>query len=398
MPSSRKLSTFVTMLALASNLLVIGCSSTLVVTANSKPAIQAGESIPPEQLLDIGIMPVNPGIPKSLKEQEKNLIIPDVRRGESSYIAYHLKNTLELTGNWGAVRVTPAASNAVDIQISGRILLSDGESLKVQVKAVDASGRVWFDKAFTDAASKFSYETPVEDPFQDLYNDIANALLKARQRLSGGKIREVKQVADLKFARDLAPGAFDDYLKTSTSGRTRVVRLPAESDAIMARVTRIKEQEYLFVDTLDDHYSRFYRDMKPSYDEWRHATYDEAIRLREVKRQARNRLIGGALLVIGGIVASSKSSSSAVDTAAAGAVVGGIGVIRSGLERRKEAEIHAEALKELSHSLGAEVTPYVLDIEGKTIELTGTAREQYAQWRQLLKDIYVQETSPPAEQ
>ncbi len=42
-------------------------------------------------------------------------------------------------------------------------------------------------------------------------------------------------------------------------------------------------------------------------------------------------------------------------------------------------------------------TPYVLDIEGRTIELTGTAQEQYVEWRKLLREIYAQETSIPSQ-
>jgi len=132
--------------------------------------------------------------------------------------------------------------------------------------------------------------------------------------------------------------------------------------------------------------------MKPSYDEWRHATYDEAVRLRQMQRQARNRLLLGAALIGGGMVAANKSQTWAGDAAATGAVLGGISAIKSGLDRRKEAEIHAESLRELSQSLGSEITPYVLDIEGKAIELTGTADAQYQQWRRILKEIYVEET------
>ena len=385
----------VTLSVTLASVLLVSCTTTQIVTANSRPAIQASEAVPPELLLDIGIMPLDPDIPDTLEAQESQLIIPDVRRAESSYIAYQLKDTLELTGNWGAVRVTPQASTAVEVQISGRILRSDGENLRVQIKAVDATGNTWFNKPFTDSASKFSYETPTEDPFQDLYNDIANELLKLRQRLSGKQVTTVKDVARLRFASDLAADAFEGYLHESGSGRFSVVQLPAASDSNMARVARIKKQEYLFVDTLDNYYSQFYRDMKPSYDEWRHATYDEAIRLREVQRQARNRLVGGALLVAGGLVGGSKSKTWAGNAAAAGTVVGGISTIRSGLQRRKEAEIHAESLRELSKSLGGEITPYVLKIEGETVELTGTVNEQYIQWRKLLKDIYAAETGLP---
>ncbi len=375
--------------------MVHGCTSTQIITANSTPAIQT--AVADERRMDIGILPLEPGIPKDPEKIEKQLIIPDVRRAESTYIAYHLKDTLELTGNWAAVRVTPEPSNAVDLQLSGRILLSDGEQLKVNIRVTDASGRVWFQRDYKDTASKFSYETPTEDPFQDLYNDIANDLLGARQQLSDKKILDIKQLANLKFARDLAPDAFGDYLQTSRRGQVTVVQLPAENDSMMARVARIKEQEYLFVDTLDNYYVKYYKDMRPSYDEWRHATYEEAVRLREVQRQARSRLLGGALMVAGGIAAGAESKTWASSAAAAGIVVGGISVIKSGLQRQKEAEIHAEALQELSQSLGTEITPYVLDIEGRTIELTGSAKDQYVQWRRLLNDIYAQETSLPVQ-
>jgi hypothetical protein len=382
-------------LIFAFGLLLHGCTTHQVITANSKPAIQSIDLIPYEELLDIGIAPLDPNIPTDLDVLEENLIVPDVRRAESSYISFHLKDTLELTGNWGAVRVTPQPSTSVDLQVSGKILLSDGEQLRVLIKVTDATGHQWYERTYEDVASKFSYQAPKEDPFQDIYNDIANDLLAARQLRGSEDIMRIKRVASLKFARDLAPDAFEEYLTESRSGDISIVQLPAETDSMMRRVARIKEQEYLFVDTLDDYYSRFYRDMRPSYDEWRHATYDEAIRLREVQRQSRNRLIGGALLIAGGIVAANESNTWAGHAAAGGAVAGGIGAIKSGFERRKEAEIHAESLRELSHSLGTEITPYVLDIEGRTIELTGTAQEQYAQWRNLLREIYAQETSLP---
>ena len=107
-------------------------------------------------------------------------------------------------------------------------------------------------------------------------------------------------------------------------GNVDIGQLPASNDAMLVRVDRIKEQEYLFIDTLDDYYGRFHRDMKPSYDEWRHATYDEAVRLRQMQRQARNRLLLGAALIGGGMVAANKSQTWAGDAASTGAVLGGI--------------------------------------------------------------------------
>ncbi len=373
------------------------CTSTEIVTANSTPAIQSQEQIPYELLMDIGILPLRPNIPEPDEDEKKNSVIPDVRNAESRYIAYLLKDTLELTGNWGAVRLTPQTSYVVDLQLEGKILVSDGELLKIRMRATDSTGKVWLNKEYKDLASKFSYQRPKEDPFQDLYNDIADDLLRARQKYSLEDVKIIRQVSSLKYARSLSPDAFNSYLVENRRGRVDIKQLPASDDTMLTRVNRIKEQEYLFVDTLDDYYGRFYRDMKPSYDEWRFATYDEAVRLRQMQKQSRNRLLTGAALIAGGLYSGSESKTWAGDAAAGGAVLGGIGAIKSGLDRRKEAEIHAESLRELSQSLGAEITPYVLDIEGKTIELTGTADTQYQQWREILKEIYSEQTDIPVE-
>lgn len=369
-----------------------GCSTTEYVQANVTPAKQAQYELPVNMYMDIGIIPFDPNIPTSEKELEKQLLIPDVRRAETQFMAYHLKDTMEQTGNWGAVRVTPTPSEAVDLHLTGRIENSDGELLVVTVTVIDASGETWLSKEYKDQASKFSYEKDVrDDPFQDLYNEIANDILAYRDSLSQSDIRSIRQVASLKYAESLSPEAFGKYLDTSGSV-TEVTQLPADSDRMLQRVQQIKEREYLFVDTLDDFYGQFYRDMKPSYHEWRYATYGEAIKLRQLERKARNRLIGGAAMIAGGLYAGAESPTYASQAASTGTVIGGIQAIRSGLNVRKDAEIHAESLKELSASLGAEITPFVLDIEGKTIELEGTADAQYEQWRRILKDIYAAET------
>ncbi len=391
----RKLAGF-TGLTLALGLSVTGCSTTEYVQANVTPATQAQEELPAHLYMDIGIVPFDANIPTSEEELEKQLIIPDVRRAETQFMAYHLKDTIEQTGNWGAVRVTPEPSEAVDIHLTGKIINSDGELLIVSVSAVDATGKTWLTKEYKDQASKFSYDKDVrDDPFQDLYNEIANDLLAYKNDLSESEIQEIRQVAALTYASSLSPDAFDKYLNEQ-NGKVTITQLPAETDRMLGRVEQIKEREYLFVDTLDDVYGQFYREMKPSYHEWRYATYGEAIKLRQLDKKATQRLIGGAALIAGGLYAGSESSTYAAQAASTGAVIGGIQSIRTGLNIRKDAEIHAQSLKELSASLGSEITPFVLDVEGKTIELKGTADAQYEQWRRILKEIYAAETATPA--
>jgi len=38
-----------------------------------------------------------------------------------------------------------------------------------------------------------------------------------------------------------------------------------------------------------------------------------------------------------------------------------------------------------------------VDVEGRTLQLTGSAEQQYAEWRQLLRQLYENETGLPAD-
>jgi hypothetical protein len=81
--------------------------------------------------------------------------------------------------------------------------------------------------------------------------------------------------------------------------------------------------------------------------------------------------------------------------------MGGIAAVLSGIKKYADARVHADALKELTQSFQAEVAPQVVDVEGHTLRLTGTAEDQYREWRKLLKQLYLEETGnaaapPPA--
>jgi len=368
--------------------LLTSCATTEIVTTTSEPAMVAQVPIEDALRLDVMILPFDPNLERIEAVESDIPVSAEVRRAESRYQAYHLKETLEQTGNWGVVRVIPSPTNFQPLLVQAKILASDGENLRLFVKATDAAGSVWINKEYSDSASKYAYQSVREDPFQDIYNQVANDLLKAHQARNASSIINIQNVARLKFAADLSPESVSNYLQTDRRGRVTVTQLPAENDLVMLRVGRLREQENLFVDTMDDYYLNFYRNVKPSYDEWRYATYDEAVRLRQMQKQARNRLLAGAALIAGGVYAGSQSETWAGDAAAAGAVVGGIGAVKSGMDRYKQAEIHEQALAELTQSLGMEIEPNVLQIEGQSIELEGTLDAQYGQWRRILKEIY----------
>jgi len=378
-----------------------GCVSHTVKTVETTAALEAQRTIPEEELLDVGIRLFDPNVPEDWEEMEEELIFPEVREAEARYIPYQLKKTLESTANWGAVRVVPRDTQAVDVDVSGRIVESDGELLRLHVTVTDATGRTWFSRQYEERASKYAYEDAAPhgvDPFQSLYNQIANDMLRWRQEhLATEDVQRVRQVALMRFAEDFAPQRFDGYVEPKRRGRYELQRLPAEGDPMLDRVQRVRQREYLFLDTLDEYYRQFHGDMRKPYQDYRDHTYEEAVALRELRRQARWQTIAGIAAVATGAAGMAGGSDSSVGRAgSAVAVMGGAHMIRRGLSKRSEAQIHAEALRELGNSLGAEITPSVIQLEDRTVRLTGTVEEQYAQWKDILRELYRTEVEPPA--
>ena len=363
-------------------------------------AQKATAEIPQDELLDVGIHLFDPSIPADEKEQEKQRIFADVRKAESRYMPLMLRDTLEGTGHWGQVRVLPADSSVSDLNIEGRIVESTGSELKLAIRAQDATGRVWLDKEYAGPADTRAYkDVPVKprDPFDNVYATIANDLLAVRQSLTREQRVQVHQVAGLRFAADLAPYAFKPYLaRDERRGTYAITRLPAAEDPVVQRMDRVRERDYALVDTLNEHYTNFGESMDDAYGNWRKYSHEELEAEAEAKRQALTRQVLGAVAIVGGIMAGSETNSSAGSAAATAAVIGGIYAFKSGMDMRSEVKMHGESLKQLGSSFQNEVQPIVVDIEGRTLELKGSAEQQYAEWRRLLRELYENETGLPA--
>jgi len=356
--------------------------------------------IPQDELLDVGIRLFDPNVPAEQVDQERERVFPEVRKAESRYLPVLLRDTLESTGQWGQVRVLSDASSVSDVNVSGVILQSDGSVLRLALKVTDATGRVWLEREYEGVADVRAYKDSgarPRDPFDNLYATIANDLLAARAALTREQRVQVHQVASLRFSADLAPYAFDPYLaRDPKRGTYAMARLPAQDDPVVQRMERVRERDYALVDTLNEHYSNFGESIDVAYGNWRRYSHEELEAEAEAKRKALTRQLLGAAAIIGGVVAGSNSSSSAGSAASTAAVIGGIYAFKSGYEMRSEVKMHGESLKQLGNSFQNEVQPSVVDIEGRTLELKGSAEQQYAEWRRLLRDLYEDETGLPA--
>ena len=363
-------------------------------------AERATTEVAADELLDVGVRLFDPNVPEDEKQREKERIFPDVRQAESRYIPVLIRDTLEDTGQWGQVRVLPRDATGMEVFVDGRIVHSDGRELVLDVTVTDAAGRTWFRKSYEGQADTRAYKDNVvakpRDPFENVYNTLANDLLAARRALTKEQRVELRRVADMRFASDLAPYAFGSYLAKDKRGLYSVTRLPADDDPVVQRMQRVRERDYALVDTLNEHYANFGSSMTVPYTEWRKYSHEELEAEAQAKREALTRQVLGAVAVVGGIMAGAETNSSAGSAAATAAVIGGMYAFKSGLDKRAEIKIHTESLKQLGDSFQNEVQPMVVDVEGRTLQLKGSAEEQYAEWRQLLRELYENETGLPA--
>jgi len=395
--------------ALAIPMLLAGC-----VTSETKPipkiaAKQATVHIPQAELLDVGIRVFDPGIPKNIENDEEALakkrIYPDLRKAEARYMPTLLRATLEETAQWGAVRVIPATADFVDVIITGKVVDSNGGFMAIDITAVDAAGRVWIkDKRYSSLVDLGAYKTnaalKARDPFQNVYSEVANDMVAARDKLSALDRENIRKVASLKFAADLAPDAMQGMTAVDKNGITQVVRLPADSDPTLGRIERIRERDTAVVDTVNDYYASFAESIDDSYDSWRQTSFTELEKEMRAKSSARTRTVLGAAALIASIFAPNSCSTYDAcrinDAMRTAGTMGGIAAVLSGIKKYADARTHADALKELTLSFQAEVAPQVVEVEGHTLRLTGTAEDQYREWRKLLKQLYLEETGAAA--
>ena len=374
-------------------LTLYGCSSVTVKSNEAEPLIQPSEVINEAELLDVGVLLFDPGL-ESLEDDKYLITTGEIRLAESRYFANQLNSALINSGAWGSVRIVPPDTSVFDLTVFGHILRSDGEKLEVKVRATDSSNRVWLEKVYKDTASKFSYENREnrnKEPFQNLFNRIANDLLAYRNSLPGQELQRLRTISELQFGNKFAPQIYSSYLTTDKKGQVQLAGLPSRDDPYIRRIEAIRERDYLFVDTLQDHYGLFNRSIAPAYREWRRASYYEVIALNETRRNARNNLIVGVATVVVGAVAGATSDSRAGRTAGAvAASAGGLLVLR-GINQQGDVDIHIDALRELADSLQAEVEPQVIELENRTVTLSGTVEDQYQQWRDILERLFTEE-------
>ena len=211
------------------------------------------------------------------------------------------------------MRVIPSRQAFTDVIVSGDIERSDGEFVVLNITVEDAAGRHWYDKEYETQTGVTSYSDRRDrrlDPYQKVFNDVANDLQAHAAALPPRQLQQTRQVSELQFFADMSPLAFGDYLGTDDNGLVAIRRLPAENDPAVTRMRQIRERDRLVVDTLNEHYANFYYGISIPYRGWRKAAREESINFREVKRSARIQALVGVVVLAGSLAIDTDSSSS----------------------------------------------------------------------------------------
>ncbi|TQV78005.1 hypothetical protein FKG95_20710 [Denitrobaculum tricleocarpae] len=358
---------------------------------------------PSKPRLDVVIPVFDPGLSDDAENYAEEGVWPELRRAEANRFAYKMKEALEDTGAFGAVRVVPDGTATGDLYVLGQIVESNGEDVEITVEVLDITGERWFTRSFdheVEPGFHKNIRNEGKDPYDPVFDEAANRIAQELEDYESAELDRLKQTTELRFGSSFTQEAFSDHLVTK-NGRAELTSFPSENDPMLQRTRAIRVRDQLFVDNLQETYRTFSDDMETSYLIWQEQSLQEVLAQREVEREATTEAMLGILSIgvaIAAIAAGANSDSASTRTAAVtgGVVAGAAGalLLKESFQTSEEAKVHRDALAELGESIDVELAPRVVAFQEQTVELTGTAREQFAQWRKFLKKIYMEERTP----
>jgi hypothetical protein len=315
--------------------------------------------------LNVSIAVFDPGVPTDMSLHRDLQVFPQIREIEAMFLPFVLRETLVRTNEWGAVRVVPQPDVAAELLVSGSILRSDGETLTLQVRVADASGRVWLDKAFAGVVTD-SYATGGNGfglpGYQQLYDEIAVSLQSARAKLGVKALANIVDISLLRYADQLAPSAFGDYLSRSADGMFTLDRLPARDDPMLERIERIRGAEYVITDAVDGKFQELHAEIASIYDLW---------------REYRRKVIGYQA-----------EDARRVQSTKSSAPRGSYEALIILYDNYKLDRITAQEQNSLAVAFGNEVAPKIEAMENRVADLEGWVDSQYLEWYRLLEELF----------
>ncbi|MEE4277858.1 MAG: hypothetical protein V2I82_05230 [Halieaceae bacterium] len=296
---------------------------------------------------------------------------PTIRKAETLLLPTMLARTLRASGAFGVVRVIPDASLRLPLRVSGEILQSDASILDLRITLHGADERVLFSQRYRDRATPADYPVSEgEEPFADLYRSVANDLRAVVADLSREELNGLSQLALMRFGADLSPTSFADYIDETAEGALRLLAYPAEGDPMLDRLRRLRRQDELFVDAVDQQYAELLDSVGESYDLWRAyvfelETFGESYRETAARRDIDARR--GSYAAMQQVYAS-----------------------------YRKVKLQEEDLRDIVDGFDGEALDTVISTDDGVYRMSGSVRERYEQWRGILSRIYRLEVGLPS--
>jgi hypothetical protein len=338
----------------------------------------------------------DPNIPKNPDNYKRKSVWPELRRAEANRFSVQLRDALVETKAFGAVRVSPDDTATAHLYVHGKILQSNGEDIHLLVSVTDIAGKRLLKKTYRHRVSEYAFNDPRKkgmDVYEPIFSKVAMDVVKLTKKLKTKYITQLNGIEEMRFAEGFSPDYFSDYISTRNK-TTKLIGFPADNDPMLQRVRSLRVRDQMFIDNIQVDYNDFRQAMNADYNTWQKQAFYEAKAAREAKAAANAQMLVGILAVAAGASAASNSNSSGGYNSGVALATAGVASIASSVQKSKDSKAHLESLSEIGRSLNIQLAPKVIEMEDRTIELTGTASEQYTSWRAYLREIYLSEQTP----
>lgn len=138
---------------------------------------------------------------------------------------------------------------------------------------------------------------------------------------------------------------------------------------MIERVKRIRNQEYLFIDNVDEQYGELHDDMASTYRLWLQYDREQSLYSEDYEVRAASRDKQGPR--------------------------GSFSAMQQSYNAYRNFRIQEQDLDELALGFNNELEPTIVETSGRVFRLTGTLDSQYTEWRGILREIFAIETGFP---
>ncbi|MFT7286046.1 MAG: hypothetical protein ACI87W_000149 [Halieaceae bacterium] len=326
--------------------------------------VRLQQQAPRLDALDLAVAVFDQGLVDS--SENSGRVFPTVRKAESLLLPVALATYLRDSGAWNVVRVTHKATLSMPLILQGEIIQADGAVLELHIMLQSSEGKTLLDKRYRDEAGPGDYPVgPGEDPFADIYRAISNDLLRLANASNAEQRQALARLSQLRFAAQLSPETFERFFERDAAGHYSLVSYPADGDPMLRRLQRLRRQDELFVDTVDEQYADLAGEVAESYALWREYSFELQLYGDAYRASAGQR----------------KSTARRGSYAAMQQVYGSF----------RKVKVQEEDLRELVKGFTGESLETVLAVDDGVVRLSGSVDQRYEEWRGILARIYALE-------